>query len=178
MAKQKTPKVKAEKEVIKAGTIARVTDKVSGKFLGFLVKSNFTQHYYEVTCLKIAGECVFFCTCEAKEWGCAECNHVKAVKLLCIARKALRKRAEQGVVAANIAVFCDAAAQFALDSFSANIALFCEAVAEIAEQEAWSPPADQAPKFALANAPKAPVWPTSEQRHNATLNNRPFSLLK
>ena len=76
-------------ETIKAATIARVTDKLTGKFLGFLVKSNHTEDYYHVTCTKIAHEVIWHCTCKAGQFG-RVCCHVKACKELCAIRKAAR----------------------------------------------------------------------------------------
>lgn len=70
-------------ETIKAATIARVSDK-SGKFLGFLVKSNHSNAYYQIRC---TGNDAYTCTCEAKMWGHAECCHIKAVRELVEARR-------------------------------------------------------------------------------------------
>lgn len=93
------------KETIKAATINRVTDKITGKFLGFLVKSNSSNKYYRVTCCKVAGECVWSCNCKAGKNGFANCKqgaccHVLACKEVCAARKELKK-AEQGETAAQ-----------------------------------------------------------------------------
>ncbi|HEX4713633.1 MAG TPA: hypothetical protein VH164_01770 [Ktedonobacteraceae bacterium] len=90
-------KQRAPKELIKAATIARVTDKV-GKLLGWGVKSNHEEKYYQVTCAKIAGECVWFCTCCAGQHGftgCKDgkCAHVKAVIEVGQARKELAQAA-------------------------------------------------------------------------------------
>lgn len=84
----------ATTELIKAASIARVTSK-AGKFLGFLVKSNHTEDYYRVTCLKIDGACTFFCTCKAAEFGNSNCCHVKAVKELVAARKELQAEIQE-----------------------------------------------------------------------------------
>ncbi|HEU5377288.1 MAG TPA: hypothetical protein VFV38_17805 [Ktedonobacteraceae bacterium] len=96
------------KETIKAATIARVTNK-AGKFLGFLVKSNTSEKYYQVTCCKIAGECVWNCDCKAGKNGFANCKqgaccHVRACKEVCAARRELRKAAQQGETPAQAAV--------------------------------------------------------------------------
>lgn len=79
------------KELIKAASIARYTDKATGKFLGFGVKSNRGKGYYEIHCTKTeSGAVVYTCDCEAKEWGHPVCNHIKAVVQLVEARKALQ----------------------------------------------------------------------------------------
>lgn len=80
-----------QRELIKAASIARYTDKATGKFLGFGVKSNRGKGYYEIHCAKEAsGAVVYTCDCEAKEWGHPVCNHIKAVVELVEARKALQ----------------------------------------------------------------------------------------
>ena len=109
-------KQRAPKELISAGSIARVTDKISGKFLGFLVKSNHTEEYYEVTCTKIAGECVWSCNCKSGQNGFMNCKpdadgnrhccHIKACKEICVARNAriqAQKEAAEQEVRAEIA---------------------------------------------------------------------------
>ena len=77
--------------LINAASIARVTDKNTGKFLGFLVKSDHTEAYYQVTCLKISGHCEFFCTCKGFQFH-GHCKHCDACKELCAARKELDAR--------------------------------------------------------------------------------------
>ena len=106
----------APKETIKAATIARVTSKETGKFLGFLVKSNHTSDYYEVACTKIAGECVWSCTCKSGQNGFMNCKpdadgnrhccHIKACREVCVARNAriqAQKQAAEAEVRAEIA---------------------------------------------------------------------------
>lgn len=87
MARKSTRKTE-EKELIKAPCIAIVRTKDTKKFLGFLVKSNTSQEYYQITCTKVADECVYSCNCPAR----VECCHIKAVKLVVAARKALNAR--------------------------------------------------------------------------------------
>jgi hypothetical protein len=89
---QDKTKEKEMGELIRAASIARVTDK-SGKFLGFLVQSNHHDDiYYQVTCGKVAGQCLWHCTCKAGKFG-QVCCHVKACQELCEARKALEQKA-------------------------------------------------------------------------------------
>jgi hypothetical protein len=83
---------------IQAGSIARVSDKATGKLLGFLVKSNSSEEYYQVRCTHIAGEQVWTCTCKAGQMGFAGCKaghccHVQAVIEVAEARKAAAYRA-------------------------------------------------------------------------------------
>lgn len=79
-------------DLIQAASIARVSRKSDGKFLGFLVKSDSSDQYYEVTCLKVDGHCAFFCTCKGFTFH-GHCKHCDACKELCAARKALAKAA-------------------------------------------------------------------------------------
>lgn len=93
------------KDLISAGSIARVTSKTTGKFLGFRVKSNSSDEYYSVTCTKIADEYIWSCTCKAGQAGFVnckhgECCHVTACKEVCEAHKA-RTQTEQGEAAVN-----------------------------------------------------------------------------
>src|SRR5258708_24310473 len=74
----------ATSELIKAASVNRVTDKATGKVLGYLVKSNSSEDYYEVTGKKVNGVCSYNCTCKAgkaKFVNCknGKCAHVKAV---------------------------------------------------------------------------------------------------
>lgn len=104
MARKSTRKTE-EKELIKAAAIAIVRTKDTKKFLGFLVKSNSSQEYYQITCTCVAGECVFSCTCKSgqnhftnctpDEHGTRYCCHVKACILVIKARKALAAKAAQ-----------------------------------------------------------------------------------
>lgn len=73
------------KELIKAATISRVSDK-SGKFLGFGVKSNHSDKYYQIRCVKGLKGVTYTCDCEARQWG-KECSHIKAVRELVAARR-------------------------------------------------------------------------------------------
>jgi hypothetical protein len=95
--KQKTPK-----PVIKAASIATAIDKVTGKVLGWAVKSNSTQDFYQVQTMAFEnGAREFFCNCEAHLWGCAECCHIKAVKEVLAAKAELAQEEaapEQGVL--------------------------------------------------------------------------------
>lgn len=95
----------AQKPLIKTGSIARITDKLTGKFLGFIVRSNTNfEVFYQVTCTRIAGECIYSCTCEAKTWGHADCCHCKAVKELVAARKELEAERKAREIAAREAI--------------------------------------------------------------------------
>lgn len=81
-------------DTIQAATIARVTSKESGKLLGFLVKSNSSDAYYQVRCTRLAGDVIWTCTCKAGQFGFAGCStghccHVQAVLEVAEARKAL-----------------------------------------------------------------------------------------
>jgi hypothetical protein len=75
------------KELIKAATISRVSDKATGKFLGFGVKSNHSERHYQIRCAKDLKGVTYTCDCEARQWGHAECCHIKAVKQLVEARR-------------------------------------------------------------------------------------------
>lgn len=102
MAKRK---VKQEKELIEAATIARVTDK-SSKLLGFLVKSNSSSEYYQITCVKIGNERFFTCTREAGQRGFTTCKdgkccHVQAVIEVSEARKELAQEQAAAVAEAE-----------------------------------------------------------------------------
>lgn len=92
------------KDLIKAATIARVSDKITGKFLGFLVKSNHTNEFYQVTCTKIAGEVLYSCTCEAKNYGHPDCCHCKAVRELVAARNQLNAERDTREIAQREAI--------------------------------------------------------------------------
>lgn len=92
-------KQKAPKPLIKAASIATVLEKVTNKILGFLVKSNSSEDYYQIQLMDIAGERVFFCDCEAHLWGCAECCHIKAVKEVLAAKAELAKQEEEHTLA-------------------------------------------------------------------------------
>ncbi len=74
----------ATSELIKAASVNRVTDKPTGKVLGYLVKSNSSEDYYEITGKKVNGVCSYACTCKAGKShfvNCKDgkCAHVKAV---------------------------------------------------------------------------------------------------
>lgn len=130
----------AIKELIQAATIARVTSK-AGEFLGFLVKSNHTNEYYEITCLKIDGQCEFFCSCVAKEYGCSECCHIKAVKELVAARKELAKAKHEADLEA-CHVIAEQKAAKALIRQDAGRPAFKKVVAQVRAIEAkYTPPA-------------------------------------
>lgn len=82
------------KETIKAASIARITSKETGKLLGFLVKSNSSNAYYQVRCTRLAGDVVWTCTCKAGQLGFVGCStghccHVQAVIEVAEARKTL-----------------------------------------------------------------------------------------
>lgn len=99
-----------EHETIKAATVNRVTEKATGKYLGFLVKSNGSEDYYQVTAKKVAGMIVWSCTCKAGQHGfcgckAGHCCHVQAVIEVAEARKQLV--AER--VAAQVAEIVEAA---------------------------------------------------------------------
>lgn len=83
------------KETIKAGSIARVISKATGKTLGFLVRSDNSNEFYQVTCTRIADVRIFTCTCKAGQTGfinCTKtgyCKHVAAVLEIAEARAVL-----------------------------------------------------------------------------------------
>lgn len=95
MAKRK---VKQEKELIEAATIARFTDK-SGKLLGFRVKSNTSEKYHDIQVFMVDEEIDYFCDCEAHQYGCVECRYIKAVKEVEAARENLPGECEQAALA-------------------------------------------------------------------------------
>ena len=103
-------------ETIKAATIARVSDK-SGKFLGFLVKSNHGNVYYQIRC---TGKDSYTCTCEAKLWGHAECCHIKAVRELVAARRQNELDEAAAVVAAVLPEMADDLQAHVDDALSAQ----------------------------------------------------------
>jgi hypothetical protein len=76
----------ANKELINAATVNRVVSK-SGQCLGYLVRSNSTDAYYEVTF-----DNGWHCTCEACKNN-RHCCHAKAVSQVCQARKQLQAEA-------------------------------------------------------------------------------------
>jgi len=96
-------------ETIKAATIARVTEKTTGKFLGWAVKSNSSSDYYHIHCYKINGELLWTCDCKAGQHGFTNCRdgkccHVKAVieaETERKARQAERKAAEAEQIVAQ-----------------------------------------------------------------------------
>jgi len=103
---------RTQKELIKAASIATVLEKHTNKILGFLVKSNRSNDYYQIQTEIIGGERVFFCDCEAKDWGYSECCHIKAVKEVLVAKAELENQeAEEAIVKA--ATFEALKAQFA-----------------------------------------------------------------
>ena len=74
----------ATSELIKAASVNRVTDKATGKVLGYLVKSNNSNDYYQITGKKVNGVCSYACTCRAGQNNFVNCKdgkcaHVKAV---------------------------------------------------------------------------------------------------
>jgi hypothetical protein len=90
--------MKKNTETIQAGSIARVSSKETGKLLGFLVKSNSSEEYYQVRCTHIAETILWTCTCKAGQMafaGCkaGHCCHVQAVIEVAEARKAAAYRA-------------------------------------------------------------------------------------
>ncbi|HET8910567.1 MAG TPA: hypothetical protein VFN23_03835 [Ktedonobacteraceae bacterium] len=91
---------KTAKALINAATIVRVTDKTTGKFLGFGVKSNSTNDYYCVHCYQVAGEPVYVCNCYAGQHGTL-CCHVKAVRELVAAHNAIEAEKAQAVAEAE-----------------------------------------------------------------------------
>lgn len=156
------------KETIKAATINRVTDKITGKFLGFLVKSDRTNEYYEVTCLKIAGQCEFFCTCLGfKSHG--HCKHCTACKELCEARKELAKQT------APVATVETPAMHFNGFGHSVNVYISDKEMAEIHARVAMTQAAEQkiAPKAKEASVKRAPQFAGFPMN-----DTRSFSLLK
>lgn len=132
----------ALKETIKAATIARVTRKSDGKVLGFLVKSNHTEEYYQVTCTRIGGERIFSCTCYAGQHGFVNCKsghccHVQAVLEVCEARK-------QAAAQAAFASVFQAIAQFATEQKAANEQAAQAAMVEAAQAAIEFPKAKKA----------------------------------
>ena len=83
-----------QKELIKAATIATALDKVTGKILGWAVKSNSSDRYYHIQTMIIDGVRAFFCDCEAHLWGHDECCHVKALKEVLLAKADLEQANE------------------------------------------------------------------------------------
>lgn len=87
-------RTKAPKPAIKAASIAKVFDRQSKALLGWYVKSNTSNRYYGVSFFLIDDEPVYLCECEAKDFGCSECCHVKAIKQVEAARKELESAQE------------------------------------------------------------------------------------
>ncbi len=73
---------------INAASIARISDK-SGKFLGYLVKSNSSENYYQVTWNESASR--YECNCVAT----CKCCHIKAVEQAQKARIEASRREEK-----------------------------------------------------------------------------------
>lgn len=92
------------KELIKAATIATALDKVTGKILGWAVKSNHSPDYYQVQTEIIGSTREFFCNCDAHLWGCAECAHIKAVKEVLVAKAELMQAQGEAAVAKAVAI--------------------------------------------------------------------------
>ncbi len=105
---------KKQAELIKAATINRILDKITGACLGYAVKSNTTSDYYRVTTSKVAGTWHYFCTCKAGQNAFRNCKdgkccHVKAVLEVVAAKKAMQ-REQEAAPAASYDVVAEAAA--------------------------------------------------------------------
>ncbi len=92
-------------ETINAAAIYRLTDLQSGKFAGWLVKSNHTNDYYQVHCYKINKEIIWTCTCKAGQHGFKGCKrghccHVAAVIEVEEAKAEARRQAKAEAAAA------------------------------------------------------------------------------
>jgi hypothetical protein len=92
-------KTKAPKPLIKAASIATAIDKITGKVLGWAVKSNSSSQYYQVRSEIIGDTRVFFCDCDAHLWGCAECCHIKAIQEVLVAKAELMQHEAEAAVA-------------------------------------------------------------------------------
>jgi hypothetical protein len=95
-------KQKTAKPLIKAASIATAIDKLTGKVLGWSVKSNSSSQYYQVRSEVVGGTRVFFCDCDAHLWGYSECCHIKAVQEVLIAKAELiQAQGEEAVAEAE-----------------------------------------------------------------------------
>ncbi len=72
------------KELINAATVNRVTDKATGKFLGYGVKSDSSEQYYCVNWNDARNE--YSCNCKAIK----PCKHIRAVVEVVKARTELK----------------------------------------------------------------------------------------
>lgn len=186
-------KTKTPKPTIKAASIATVLEKGTNKILGFLVKSNRNNDYYQITTEMIAGERVFLCNCEAKDWGYDECCHIKAVKEVLLAKVELEQaEAEAALQAASsfeaikaeiakietpapVATVETPAMHFNGFGHSVNVYISDKEMAEIHARVAMTQAAEQkiAPKAKEASVKRAPQFAGFPMN-----DTRGFSLLK
>jgi hypothetical protein len=85
IVKQTTAKCRKSTKEITAATVNRVVSK-AGEFLGYLVKSDSSEDYYQVTWNEKAAR--YECGCPATK----PCKHIRAVQEVCQARKELAGR--------------------------------------------------------------------------------------
>jgi hypothetical protein len=114
----------ATKELIKAATVNRVVEKSTGKVLGYLVKSNSTDTYYQVTWSE--EERRYQCNCPAT----VRCCHIKAVSELVKARREI-------AAASHIGNFFQALATYAQEQVTQEVV---SEVEQLLEQVMEEPP--------------------------------------
>lgn len=104
---------------ITSPVVFRIAHKLSGRVLGYGVKSDRTNEIYYVTARRVAptGEWRYFCSCPAT----CECKHLRAVKEVVAARKELQK--EAAAEAASYDVVAEAA-KVAAEAESATLDSF------------------------------------------------------
>lgn len=175
----------ATTEIIKSASIARVTRKSDGKFLGWGVKSNSSNEYYEVHCTKIADECVWSCSCKAGQMnfsGCKDgkCCHVKAVIEVSQARKEMKEApiAEPEVTPAEPQQTGKFHAGMFIGSRGCSVYVSNEEMDALKARVATRKAAKQEDETSFPKAKSATVK-RAKQFENMPLNgNQGFSLLK
>src|SRR5260221_2558475 len=147
----------ATSELIKAASINRITDKATGKVLGYLVKSNSSDDYYQVTGKKVNGVCSYACTCKAGQNNFAKCQdgkccHVKAVIEVVEARKQVATPAYD-VVGAALTVVNRAMAEASIGPAYDDMA--AEKTASIQAVRAYEEHLDQDRAYRMAQIEQA-----------------------
>ncbi len=113
---------------IQSAAIFRCTDKITGKCLGYGVKSDSSEATYYVTARKVAGEWKYFCTCPAR---CENCKHVRAVLEVVEARKEFHQEAAPVASLAGYDVHAAAVEVVASVENAASSAAYAERAAQM-----------------------------------------------